>query len=345
MNIALLGYAQAGKKTLFELLTGREIPESALHEGKPLEGFARVHDERLDRLTSLVAPQKTTPAETEVVCCPDVSSGAADRQWLEAARTCDLLCLVVRAFAADEVYHPLGSVDSKRDRANLVAELILADLDLVETRLERLEKERRAGLSTSQEHELAALQKCREQLEAEQYLAELTLEPHYAAAISSLGLLTRKPLLWAYNVSEGDVASDPPEPGAFVVSCLIEKEIAQIDDPAERQQFLEDCGLRSTGGERLNAAAYSALGLISFYTQGPKEVRAWTVPREMPAPQAAGKIHSDLERGFIRVEVIRYDDFIESGSESEAKSAGKMQLRGKDYLVEDGDVCLFRFNV
>ncbi|MDA0322959.1 MAG: DUF933 domain-containing protein [Verrucomicrobia bacterium] len=345
MNIALLGYTQSGKKTLFELLTARQIPESALHEGKALEGLARVHDERLEHLNLMVSPEKMTSAETQVVSCPDITSGATDRQWLDAAQRCDVLCLLIRAFDADDVYHPLGSVDAARDRANLNAELILADLGLVETRIERLDKDRRRGLTSTQEHEYAALLKCKDQLEQERYLSSLELEPHHSDALRSLGLLTRKPLLWAYNVAEDAVADDAPEPGAFVVSCLIEKEIAQIEEMDERRQFLEDCGLSSTGGERLNAAAYSALGLISYYTQGPTEVRAWTVVKGTSAPAAAGKIHSDLERGFIRVEVITFDDFVACGGESEAKAAGKMQLRGKDYTVEDGDVCLFRFNV
>lgn len=345
MKIALLGLPQSGKKTLFSLLTGREVSEHR-DEGESLEGVAPIRDPRVDVLTEMAKPEKTKYAENKVVLCPDMSEGTGKREWLDAARRCDLLCLVVRDFSSESVYHPSGSVDAPRDRRALETELLLADLELIEKRLDRLAKEKKGGKTPAQEREEAVLLKSRDAVENERGANTLSLSEEELSAIRSLNLVTLMPILWIYNVDEDRVA-DAVDGGenVFVVSALIEKEIMGIEDPEERDEYLKAMGLASSGLDRLNAAAYDALGLMSFYTMGKDEVRAWTIRKGTPAPAAGGKIHSDIERGFIRVEVIKYDDLVAAGSEAAVKAQGKASLKGKDYIMEDGDICHFRFNV
>jgi len=256
MKVALLGYSQSGRKTLFTLLTGRAIPP-AYREGEVLEGIAPVYDPRVDVIARICKPEKIKYAENTIVLCPPVQAGAAAREWLEAARRCDLLCILVRGFTSAEVYHPAGSVDARRDHTNLEAELVLSDLDLVEKRLERMGKEKRAGLSPAQMLEEKVLHRCKEALENGRWLNALQLEPHELGAIKSLSFLTLLPVLWAYNVDEDSVAgAEPAGPGEFRVSCRIEQEIAAIEDPAERREYLKGMGLELSGLERMNRAAY-----------------------------------------------------------------------------------------
>lgn len=345
MKIALLGLPQSGKKTLFSLLTGREVPEHRV-EGESLEGVAPIRDPRVDVLSDIARPEKTRYAENKVVLCPDMSEGTGKREWLDAARRCDLLCLVVRDFSSESVYHPAGSVDADRDRRTLETELLLADLELIEKRLERLAKEQKGGRTAGQIKEEEVLLKCRDVVENEKGVNSLGLGEEDLAAIRSLNLVTLMPVLRIRNVDEDRLASAGEEDAAvFLISAQIEKEIMGIEDPEERAEYLAALGLESSGLDRLNAAAYDALGLMSFYTMGKDEVRAWTIRKGTPAPAAGGKIHSDIERGFIRVEVIKYDDLVVAGSEVAAKNQGKAMLKGKDYIMEDGDICHFRFNV
>jgi len=342
MRVALLGISQAGKRTLFTLLTGRKVPDGR-KEDESVEGHAPVRDPRVDVIASLAKPERTKYAETVFLLCPDISEGSGDRFWLETARRCELLCMVVRAFSTESVYHPRGTVDPKRDRANLETELLLADLELVEKRLERIAKERRAGQTHLQAVEERTLLKCKQAIEAEQKPGTLKLDTEEQASLRSLGLLTLKPVIWVYNVDEKDVKEGGLDP--VTISCKIEQEIMAIEDPEERRQYLAELGLTSPGVDRMNRAVYDTLGLMSFYTMGEDEVRAWTILKGSVAPTAAGKIHTDIERGFIRVEVIKYDDLVAAGSESAVKAHGKVQLKGKDYVIEDGDICNFRFNV
>jgi len=348
MKVALIGLAQSGKKTLFTLLTRRNIPPTRT-EKEAVEGVAQIRDPRIDSLAALCKPEKVTRAENIFVLCPDMP-GDADRAWMEPARRADLLCVVLRDFASDQVYHPAGSVDAERDRRNLHAELILADLELVEKRLERIEKEKRAGQTPAQAQEQKILLKCKATLEGESTLSTLAFEAHERAMIRSLEFLTLKPVIWVYNVDESRLATELKKraagnDGSYVVSCLIEGEIMALDDPQARLDFLKELGAESSGVDRLNQAVYDSMGLMSFYTIGSDEVRAWTIRKGTFAPAAAGKIHTDIEKGFIRAEVIKYDDLAALGGEKAAKAAGKMQLKGKDYIVEDGDICHFRFNV
>lgn len=343
MKIALIGFPQAGKKTLFTLLTGRKVPEGR-KAGEAVEGIAAIRDPRVSALAAVVRPERTVYAENRFVLCPDAVVGAGDREWLSAAGRCDLLCLVVRAFASDAVYHPAGSVDARRDRARLEEEIVLSDMEIVDKRLTRLAKEKRAGRSTAQAIEEAALRKCMEALDAGKRLSELSLEKHESVAIGSLDLLTRLPILCVENVSEAEVAR-PSGPGTLAISARIEAEIDEIGDPGERREYLASLGLASPGLDRMNQAAYDALGLMSFYTVGEDEVRAWTIRKGASAPAAGGKVHTDIERGFIRVEVIKYDGLVAAGSERAAKEQGLMQTRGRDYVIEDGDICNFLFSV
>lgn len=347
MRVALLGFAAAGKKTFFSLLTGRTIPPG-LKEGEALEGIAPIRDPRVDVLAGLFKPEKFKYAENLIVLCPEVTTGAGKRAWLEAARRCDLLGMVVRAFTSAEVYHPAGSVDPARDRPALESELLLADLELIEKRLDRLAKEKKSGWSPQQIQEEQTLQKIKGVIDREMRLIPLQLAPHELEPVRSLELLILKPVLWIDNVDEGALAAgaEPAAPArVFKVSCRIEQEIMALEDSQERQAYLKDLGVSASGLDRLNQVAYDAMGLMSFYTVGQDEVRAWTIRKGTAAPAAAGKVHTDIERGFIRVEIIKYDDLVAAGSEAAAKAQGKVQVKGRDYIIADGDVCHFRFNV
>ena len=346
MRICILGYPQAGKRTLFSLLTGRHVPPSR-KEGEAVEGIAPIRDPRVDVLSALIEPERTKYAENNLVLLPDIAPGGTERLWLEAARRCDLLCVVARAFASPEVYHHAGDVNPDRDRSSLEAEFMVADLELIEKRLDRLAKEKRGGQTAIQAREEEVLKKGQEAVGNGHPLRSLTLEEHEQKAIRSLGFVTMLPTLWAMNVDEDELKQSrwADAKGVFVVSCRIEQEIAGLQDEAERREYMKAIGLESSGLDRLNAAAYEALGLMSFYTIGKDEVRAWTVRKGAKAPEAAGKVHSDIERGFIRADIVKYDDLVAAGSEEAARKAGKELLKGKDYVIEDGDICHFRFSV
>lgn len=342
MRVALLGLPQAGKKTLFSLLAGRTVPPGR-KETEAVEGTVPVRDTRVDAIAAICKPEKKKYAETIFVLCPDISTGDNKRPWLESARKCDLLCMLVRSFASANVYHPFQSVDPARDRAHLATELLLADLELIDNRLARMAKEKRGGQAPVQALEEKTLGKCREAIEKEKMPRDLPFDSHELDTIKSLGLLTLKPVLWACNVDEKDLREDAMDP--VTIACQIEKEIMDVDDAQERMAFLKELGLSSSGVDRLNRAAYNAMGLMSFYTMGEDEVRAWTIRKGSTAPVAAGKVHTDMERGFIRVEIVKYDDLVAAGSEAAVKQQGKLELKGKDYVVQDGDICHFLFNV
>ncbi len=343
MKIAILGLAQTGKKTLFTLLTGRTVPDSR-KTGEAIEGVAPINDGRVVALSDLYQPEKITYAENQFVLCPDITDSSTSRHWMDPARRCDLLCLLIRSFDSPDIFHPSGSVDPERDRTMIETELLLADMQLVETRLNRITKEMKNNPTSEQIFEEGILQRFNTALEEEKFLSTVELDSDEEQVIKSLDFVTRTPLLYAYNVSEDDIGKDFG-PGVFTISCEIESDIAAIDDEGERLEFMEDLGITEPSLDRINAALYDALGLMSFYTSGEDECRAWTIRKDSSAPVAGGKIHSDIERGFIRVEVMKYDDLMDAGSEQGVKQAGKMQLHGKDYVIEDGDICHFLFNV
>ena len=343
MKIAILGLAQSGKKTLFTLLTGRQVPATR-KAGEAIEGVAPIHDNRVDALSNLFKPKKTTYAENQFVLCPDINDGSTARQWMDPARRCDLLCLVIRAFDSPEVFHPAGSVDPERDRGIIESELLLADMQLVDTRLQRLAKEKKGGQTAQQALEEDILRRFSATLEEEKFLSTVPLTSEEEQAIKSLGLVTRTPLLCTYNVSEEEIGKDFGS-NVFTLSCAIENEIAGIEDEQERKEFMEAMGIAEPSLDRINAALYDALGLMSFYTAGDDECRAWTIRKGSAAPTAGGKIHSDIERGFIRVEVMKFTDLMAAGSEQAIKKSGKLQVNGRDYIIQDGDICHFLFNV
>lgn len=343
MNIAIIGLPQSGKKTLFTLLSGREV-KSERKPGEVVTGVAPIRDRRVDRLSEMYNPKSKVYAENHFALCPDADVGGGNHEWLAAASKSDLLCLVLRSFESEQVYHPAGSVDPERDRRDLEAELLLSDMEIVEKRLERIAKESRAGLTADQKLEKQTLEKCREVLEREEPLTKAEFEDRERQVLRNLSLVTTKPLVRIYNVSEADLESDFGA-GSIAVSCLIEQEISELESPSEQHEYMDAIGLDSSGVDRVNAMTYDTLGLMSYYTVGSDECRAWTIKKGSSAPVAGGKIHSDIERGFIRVEVIKYDDLIAVGSEQAAKQQGKMQTRGKDYIMEDGDICHFLFNV
>jgi GTP-binding protein YchF len=346
MRIGLVGFPGAGKSTVFGALTGLE-PGAGGGGEKARIGVVKVPDPRVDALAELFQPKKKTYAE---IVFTDAAGGRGDpgidRAALNAMRSLDALCQVVRAFpgAAGEAPAPL------REIVGLATETILADLELVEQRLARLAKERGPG----KEREVPLLQRLREALEGERALRELELSAEEKRAIAGYSFLTLKPLLLVLNVAEEEVAAPPPPEiegaakerglGLVVLSAKVEKDIAQMA-AAEQVEFLASLGLSEPASHRFIRAAYELLDLISMLTAGPDECRAWPVPRGTPAPRAAGKIHSDIERGFIRAEVVPWQDLVSLGSEARCREAGKLRVEGKAYVVQDGDVVHFRFNV
>ena len=363
---AITGLPYVGKTTLFNLLTGGHAATGSFAgaEAETNVGVAKVPDPRVDRLAALYRPKKTTHAE---VTYRDIGLTHADKpgqgiaaQKLGDLRTADALVHVVRAFSDPSVPHVDGSVDPVRDLATVGLELLFADHAVVERRLERLEPELRGakGLEReTKEREKAILAKARGALDAERPLRDLDLDPDEAKAIRGFRFLTLMPLLIAVNLDEKEVAS--PErtlgsvrtaaaahraTGVVPVCAKLEAEIAELS-AEEAAAFRRDMGLAEPALDRMIRATHELLGLCSFFTTGEDEVRAWTVPCGTPAHEAAGVIHSDLQRGFIRAEVVRWDDLLKVGSEAEAKKQGLLRTHGREYPIADGDCLHVLFNV
>lgn len=343
MKIALIGYPQSGKRTLFSLLTRTDIIQHR-HHTEIISGKAKVIDKRVDALSKIFNPQKITYAETEFLLCPDI---VVDENvyWSKQAHQADLLCVVVRAFSDTNIFHPLGSVNWQKDLDNITAELLFADLELVEKRLERIQSdELKKKLSNAQSLEKQTLTKCHKCLDNNKLIQSLSLSQDELNSINSLQFLTQKPILWCLNVDEENI-NNFNNKNVFTISAKIEQEINSIENKEEQIKYLHSLGLTDSGINRLNNAVYDTMGLMSFYTVGQDEVRAWTIKKDTKAPHAGGKIHSDIARGFIRVEIIKYNDLISLGSEQAVKAHGKSKVKGKDYIIEDGDICHFLFNV
>jgi ribosome-binding ATPase len=360
LRAGLIGFPASGKTTLFQLMTSaRDAPKSG-GKAEAHVGMSRVPDERLDRLTALFKPRKHVPAAVEFADVAGAArSGATAAQTLldvTSYRAADALLHVVRAFRDPSIPHPKGSVDPARDTREMEEELILADLGVVERRLERLERDLKKGPSADLRHEQQVLQRCRVQLEDGRPLRALQLEADDARRLRGFQLLSAKPLLLVLNLDEadlGDAAHALERAGLApmldgrttrgVPACAkIELEIAQLD-PADAAAFLADLGLRESGLDRVIRASYDLLGYISFFTVGEDECRAWSIPRGTPAQLAAGEIHSDIARGFIRAEVVPYDVLLARGSLAACKEHGELRLEGKEYVVRDGDVINVRF--
>ena len=357
MHIGIIGLPLSGKTTVFQALTRAD--SSGMRAGsKGDTRIVAVPDFRLDTLAAMYHPRKVTPATIEFV--DPLVTGQQGARFVESLvalmRDADALAHVVRAFHHPAVPHPQGSVDAVRDFRALNDELLLADLGVVEKRLERLSKDIKKVRNPELDSEYALLQRCQEALESERPARSLTLTEAERKRLRGFGLLTSKAQLVVLNLDEAHMDATEPEvaqfrarvqdPGLEVMPLYgkIESEIAQLP-PEEAQSFLQEIGLSQSGLDRFIRTSYELLGLCSFLTAGEKEVRAWTIPQGLLAPQAAGVIHSDLERGFIRAEVIHYNDLVASGSLAKGREVGKLRIEGKDYRVQDGDVLLIRFNV
>ena len=357
MHIGIIGLPASGKTTVFQTLTQSESPGTR-SSGQVDTRIVPVPDTRLDTLTGMFTPRKVTPATIEFV--DPLIVGQQGTHYVESLlplmRDADALAHVVRAFHNPAVPHPQGDIDAPRDYHQLNSELLLADLAVVEKRCERLAKDVRKMKSQELDSEYALLQRCQEALENSEPLRHLELTEEERKRLRGFGLLSSKAQLVVLNLDEAAIPEeaeqlahftaqlDDPELNVIPVYGSIESEIAQLD-PEEAAAFLHDLGLEQSGLDRFIRASYHLLNLCSFFTAGDKEVRAWTITRGMPAQQAAGVIHSDMARGFIRAEVTHYDDLIAGGSFAKARDAGKLRLEGKDYPVQDGDVLVIRFNV
>ncbi|HIA13866.1 MAG TPA: redox-regulated ATPase YchF [Nitrospirales bacterium] len=352
MKVGILGYPQVGKTTLFAMLTKLEknvgVSSSAV---ETLMGVAKVNDPRLSILTGMFNPKKTIPATLDLV-----DLGGFGKK--EALRNVDVLIHVVRAFLDDAVPHANGEVDPARDIASMELELIISDLAWIEDRLAKIDRELKKMPKAGLEPEKKLLARFRTQLEAERPLRELELHDDEVKLILGYGFLSLKPMLFVLNVSEEALAQpdddkivaqldsyvDKPNTQILSVCAKIEAELAQLSSE-DASLFMTDLGLDEPGLDRLAREAYRLLGRISFFTVGPDEVRAWPIRQGTFAKQAAAAIHSDIERGFIRAEVVHYDDFIQHESMAACKEKGVFRLEGKEYLVREGDMINFRFNV
>jgi ribosome-binding ATPase len=355
VQLGILGLSKSGKTTLFNTLTAsHQATDKFASSGQTNLGTATVRDVRLEQLRDLFNPRRYVPATVQYVDIPGIKRGeSAESLDLAKLKTVDALVHVVRAFADPEILHPEGSVDPGRDVAMLDLELILADHDLVERRLERLEKATKRGLDPEEQKEKALLSDVvLPALEAETPLREVALDADDERRLRGFQLLSAKPMLIVINAGEERAGAEVTAFGvivksgtrAVVVSAPIEQEISQLP-PAEQKEFLADLGLSEPSLDRVTRASYDLLGLIAFFTVGEDEVRAWMIRRGTNARGAAGAIHSDIERGFIRAEVVRWEDLVRWKTFAACREHGLFRLEGKEYVMQDGDVAHFRFNV
>ncbi len=351
MKLGMIGLPSTGKKTLFRLLTGMKPSTSEAR------GMARIRDDRFDSLVRLYKPKSEAPARLDLELLPRIESENIRTGTIfhDIAMT-DALCHVVRTFQDDSVYHVEGSVDPMRDIRIVNEELNLHDLLFIEKRMERIEAARRKKADRSLDEEEEALVKCKNHLEKELHLRTMEFSDEENRILSGYPLITRKRMLVVLNVGEKEAADASliQETGrtfahldldVMAVSAALEEEISLLEDEGERAEFMRDAGIKKPALELLSRLAIKSLDLITFFTVGSDEVKQWPARKGSTAPEAAGVIHSDIQRGFIRAEVMKYDQLMEEGSEEALKKAGKFYVMGKDYIIEDGDIINFRFNV
>ncbi len=363
LKCGIVGLPNVGKSTLFNAISsGKALAANYPFATKePNVGMITVPDERLNTLTDLVKPQNVVPTTVEIVDIAGLIKGASKgeglgNQFLGNIRETDAIIHVVRCFEDGNVVHVDGSVDPVRDKQVIDLELQLKDLDSVEKALQKAQKQAKS-MEKAAIKAVEVLTTLKNGLEDGKSIREIPIEDNDIPFVKEMNLLTNKPILYVCNVDEmsakdGNAMVEKlkdavKDEGAevMIVSAAIEEEISSLESPEEQREFLGEMGLDKSGTEQLIQKAYSLLDLITYFTAGEKEVRAWTVRRGSKAPQAAGVIHTDFEKGFIRAEVIKYNDYVSLGSEAAVKDAGKMNVEGKEYVVQDGDIMHFRFNV
>ena len=363
LKCGIVGLPNVGKSTLFNALTSAKALAAnyPFATKDPNVGMITVPDERLDQLSDLVDPEKVQPTTIEIVDIAGLIKGASQgeglgNQFLANIREVSAIVHVVRCFEDGNVIHVDGSVDPVRDKEIIDTELLLKDLDTLDKRIEKLKKNAKSG-DKEAVRAVENAEAIKAHLENEQPARTFEADDEQALLLKDLMLLTYKPILYVCNVDEESVHDGNDHTKRFqeavkdenaeviLISAGIEADIAELESKEERTEFLSDMGLKEPGVNRLIRACYTLLDLITYFTAGKKEVRAWTITRGTKAPQAAGVIHTDFEKGFIRAEVIKYLDYVKHGSESAVKEAGKMGVEGKEYTVADGDVMHFRFNV
>jgi len=362
MKVGLIGLPSVGKTSLFNLLTGSDIEVTGYSVGKisANQGIAKIPDERIDFLAEMYKPKKTTYATIEIIDVPGLVRGSSagkgvGNQFLDNIRKVDVLVHVLRAFTDDNVIHEEGSIDPMRDIETINLELLFADLGVIENRIKRIQTSKKITKENLQE--LEVLQKCKEGLEKGLLIHNLNLSEEENELLKTFSFFSEKPLIFVVNMDENQWAEqDYPSKQELhefarqvntpVIELCIktELEINQLE-PADRKMFMEDLGITESGIDKLSKTAYDHLGLISFLTAGQDEVRAWPIKKNTTARKAAGKIHSDIEKGFIRAEVCKFHHLKELGSMAKVREKGLLTLEGKDYIVEDGDIINFRFNV
>lgn len=362
MKLGVIGLPNVGKSTLFNAITqaGAQAANYPFCTIEPNVGVVAVPDERLDVLAKMYDPQKYTPATIEFVDIAGLVRGAyrgegLGNKFLSHIREVDAVVHVVRCFEDGNIVHVDGSVDPVRDMETINIELIFADLDTVERRLDRARKNAKSGEKKLLK-EIDLLERIHANLMKQLPVRSMEFDDDERQMVREMFLLTTKPVIYAANIAEDEIGAETEfvrlvkeqaaKEGAevIVISAKVEEELSSLS-PEEKQLFIEELGIGESGLDKLVKAGYRLLGLISFLTAGPKEVRAWTIEKGTKAPQAAGKIHTDFERGFIRAEVVPYDTLIENGSMNACKEKGLIRSEGKDYVMQDGDIVVFRFNV